>query len=95
MDQLYLWEMETGKMSFKEGVLYSNFLSHSQFEFLHQFASSLGPSTAKIAPDQSEERESTGGVLYSNPSRRMMIVDECSHEPVKKHWKANKSRFES
>ena len=101
IDQLRLWEMETGKMKFQEGVLYSNFMSHAQFQFLSEFASGLRPegeATTSMETDDSvssTDKERKNGVLYANVERRLMVVDESIHEPVKKHWKTNKSRFES
>ena len=99
IDQLRLWEMETGKMKFQEGVLYSNFMSHAQFQFLSEFASGLRPESDFTETEGNGDTNNEGykqtGVLYANVDRRLMIVDESIHEPVKKHWKTNKSRFES
>ncbi|XP_076308554.1 general transcription factor IIH subunit 4 marionette isoform X2 [Tachypleus tridentatus] len=42
MDQIRLWEVERDRFSFKEGVLYSQFLSQNDFELLRNYARDLG-----------------------------------------------------
>jgi len=41
-DQVRLWEMERERLQFTEGVLYSEFLSQSDFETLRKYAEDLG-----------------------------------------------------
>lgn len=41
-DQIRLWEMERDRMQFTDGVLYNQFLSHSDFQTLRDYASDLG-----------------------------------------------------
>ena len=41
-DQLYLWEMERSRLATEEGVLYSQFLSDSDFGVVHEYAQNLG-----------------------------------------------------
>jgi len=38
VDQIRLWEIERNRFIFKEGVLYSNFLSQGDFEVLRNYA---------------------------------------------------------
>ena len=38
-DQIKLWEIERDRFTFKEGVLYSQFLSQSDFQLLKNYAS--------------------------------------------------------
>ncbi|KAL3871360.1 hypothetical protein ACJMK2_039367 [Sinanodonta woodiana] len=42
MDQIRLWELERDRFKFTEGVLYSQFLSQSDFELLRDYAQDLG-----------------------------------------------------
>lgn len=42
MDQLRLWELERDRFVFREGVLYSQFISQSDFQLLRNYASDLG-----------------------------------------------------
>ncbi len=42
VDQIYLWEQERNRFVFSEGVLYSNFISQSDFETLRDYAQDLG-----------------------------------------------------
>ncbi|XP_013780576.1 general transcription factor IIH subunit 4-like [Limulus polyphemus] len=42
MDQIRLWEVERDRFNFKEGVLYSQFLSQNDFELLRNYARDLG-----------------------------------------------------
>ncbi|CAN8019168.1 unnamed protein product [Ixodes persulcatus] len=42
MDQLRLWELERDRFNFREGVLYSQFISQSDFQLLRNYASDLG-----------------------------------------------------
>ena len=74
-------------------------MSHAQFQFLSEFASGLRPESDFTETEGNGDTNYEGykqtGVLYTNVDRRLMIVDESIHEPVKKHWKTNKSRFES
>lgn len=42
LDQINLWEKERDKFLFKEGVLYSQFNSQSDFELLRKYANELG-----------------------------------------------------
>ena len=38
-DQIKLWEIERDRFTFKDGVLYSQFLSQNDFELLRNYAS--------------------------------------------------------
>lgn len=38
-DQIKLWELERDRFTFKDGVLYSQFLSQNDFELLRNYAS--------------------------------------------------------
>lgn len=42
MDQLRLWELERDRFNFREGVLYSQFISQNDFQLLRNYASDLG-----------------------------------------------------
>lgn len=42
MDQLRLWELERDRFTFREGVLYSQFISQSDFQLLRNYAADLG-----------------------------------------------------
>lgn len=42
VDQIYLWEQERNRFTFSEGVLYSQFMSQSDFETLRDYAQDLG-----------------------------------------------------
>lgn len=42
VDQIKLWENERNRFSFSEGVLYSQFLSQTDFEVLRDHALSTG-----------------------------------------------------
>lgn len=42
VDQIKLWENERNRFTFSEGVLYSQFLSQTDFETLRDHASSTG-----------------------------------------------------
>ncbi|XP_070582185.1 general transcription factor IIH subunit 4-like [Ptychodera flava] len=41
-DQIRLWELERDRMTFSDGVLYSQFLSQADFELLRDYARDLG-----------------------------------------------------
>ncbi|XP_035212948.1 general transcription factor IIH subunit 4-like, partial [Stegodyphus dumicola] len=72
VDQIRLWEMERDRFKFTEGVLYSQFLSQSDFELLCNYAQDLGV------------------LIFSNPSRRVMLVSKSGHDDVKRFWKRHK-----
>lgn len=38
IDQIKLWEIERDRFTFKDGVLYSQFLSQNDFELLRNYA---------------------------------------------------------
>lgn len=42
VDQIYLWEQERNRFTFSEGVLYSQFMSQSDFDTLRDYAQDLG-----------------------------------------------------
>lgn len=42
VDQIYLWEQERNRFNFSEGVLYSQFMSQSDFDTLRDYAQDLG-----------------------------------------------------
>ncbi|RDD43447.1 General transcription factor IIH subunit 4 [Trichoplax sp. H2] len=42
IDQLYLWELERGRLSCSDGVLYNQILSSSDFEALRKYADDMG-----------------------------------------------------
>ena len=49
-DQIKLWEIERDRFTFKEGVLYSQFLSQNDFELLRNYASvSFGSEYSLVA----------------------------------------------
>ena len=41
-DQIRLWELERDRLRFTDGVLYNQFLSHSDFQTLRDYAADLG-----------------------------------------------------
>jgi transcription initiation factor TFIIH subunit 4 len=41
-DQIRLWELERDRLQFTDGVLYNQFLSHSDFQTLRDYAADLG-----------------------------------------------------
>lgn len=42
VDQIFLWEQERNRFTFSEGVLYSQFMSQSDFDTLRDYAQDLG-----------------------------------------------------
>ncbi len=44
IDQIYLWEKERDRFSFRDGVLYNQFLSHADFDTVRNYANSIGVS---------------------------------------------------
>lgn len=72
VDQIRLWELERDRFQFTEGVLYSQFLSQSDFELLSNYASDLGV------------------LVWSNPSKRVMVVSKSGHDDVKRFWKRHR-----
>lgn len=42
VDQIKLWEMERDRLQFTDGVLYSQFMSLSDYELLKKYAEELG-----------------------------------------------------
>lgn len=42
VDQIFLWEQESNRIKFTEGVLYSQFLSQTDFDVVREYAQDLG-----------------------------------------------------
>ena len=45
VDQIALWEEERNRFTFTEGVLYNQFLSHSDYDTVRNYAESINVST--------------------------------------------------
>lgn len=90
IDQIFLWEQERNRLSFRDGVLYSQFNSQPDFEALRKYAnvSSFLILTTKIL--LSYCFQDLGVIIFENPSKRLLVVTPTGHEEVKRYWRRYK-----
>lgn len=91
VDQIKLWELERNRLTYNDGVLYSQFLSQVKL-----FALICNKTRTKIFITfvfkadfnvLKEYAQSNGYLIWCNKEKRTMVVNKAGHDDVKKFWK--------
>lgn len=93
MDQIRLWEIERDRFIYRDGVLYSQFLSQSDFELLRNYSRVSFYSAAHLLAAHDcliMLAQDAGYLIWDFPAKRVMVVSSAGHEDVRSFWKRHK-----
>lgn len=89
-DQIKLWEIERDRFLFTDGILYSQFLSLSDFELLRNYASVSVSLYSNFSNIIYHLLQDAGYLIWDNPAKRVMVVAQAGHDDVRRFWKRHK-----
>lgn len=84
IDQLKIWELDRNRVRSLAGVLYQQFLTLAEYESVLEEVRKIHVSSTTNLQNSSSHALSASHLLYSNPSKRILVVSPEAHILIRK-----------